>query len=62
MLSVIIVSLNTCDDTVACLRALAGLKPAPQIILVDNNSSDGTASRVRPGRSCRWQILFAGEG
>ena len=46
MVSVIIVSFNTCAETVACLRALAGLKPAPQIILVDNNSSDGTACRV----------------
>ncbi len=46
-LSIIIVSYNTRDDLRACLESLQVVQPAPEIIVVDNASSDGSADMVR---------------
>lgn len=46
-LSVVIVNYNTRDDLRACLTALAASQPPPEIIVVDNASSDGSADMVR---------------
>lgn len=49
-LSVVIVSWNTADALLACLRsclAEQALSEAPDIIVVDNASSDDSAARVR---------------
>ncbi len=46
--SVVIVNYNTRDDLRACLVALAASeRPADEIIVVDNASSDGSAEMVR---------------
>lgn len=47
-ISVIIISYNTSDLTVACIRSLLSTVATPvEIILVDNASSDDTLQRVR---------------
>jgi N-acetylglucosaminyl-diphospho-decaprenol L-rhamnosyltransferase len=46
-LSVVIVNYNTCDDLRACLIALHACSPLPEIIVVDNASTDGSASMVK---------------
>lgn len=48
-ISVVIVSWNSGDDLLACLRSLEANPPSVQweAIVVDNASSDGTADRVR---------------
>lgn len=45
-LSVVIVNYNTRDDLYACLSALNDSQLRPQIIVVDNASSDGSAEMV----------------
>lgn len=45
-LSVIIVNYNTCADLRACLTALHDCRPMPEVIVVDNASSDGSAEMV----------------
>jgi len=46
-LSVLIVSYNTADLTLACLASLASATSAPhEVIIVDNASSDGSAARI----------------
>lgn len=47
LLSVIIVNYNTCDDLRRCLGALHDCRPMPEVIVVDNDSSDGSAEMVR---------------
>ena len=48
MTSVIIVSYNTCAQTLACLGSLTEHAPTgTEVVLVDNGSSDGTVSAVR---------------
>lgn len=43
--TVVIVSYNHADTLPACLRAVAGLDPAPEkVIVIDNASSDGSAT------------------
>jgi GT2 family glycosyltransferase len=44
--AVVVLSWNRCDDTVACLRSLAG-EEGLHVILVDNASTDGTVDAVR---------------
>lgn len=46
-LSVVIVNYNTCDDLHACLTALVHDPIQPEIIVVDNASSDGSATMMR---------------
>jgi GT2 family glycosyltransferase len=46
LLSVIIVNYNTRDDLHACLTALHDCRPMPEVIVVDNASSDGSAAMV----------------
>jgi hypothetical protein len=46
-LSVVIVNYNTCADLHLCLRALGACEPAPEIIVVDNASRDGSVGMVR---------------
>jgi GT2 family glycosyltransferase len=44
----VVVSWNSRDDTLACLAALARSEPAaPDVIVVDNASTDGTVAAVR---------------
>ncbi|NDJ61700.1 MAG: glycosyltransferase family 2 protein [Chloroflexi bacterium] len=45
-LSVVIVNYNTRADLHACLAALDHCVPRPEIIVVDNNSADGSAEMV----------------
>lgn len=51
LLSIIIVSYNTADITVNCLKSILqdkGLKSTPyEIIIIDNSSSDDSVSRIR---------------
>lgn len=49
---VIIVSFNTCDDTVACLASIERWPPSSlqQIFVVDNGSTDGSIEAIRS----RW--------
>lgn len=53
LLSIVIVTWNTKDETAACLKSLydsadvKNLKNACEIILIDNNSSDGTSEFVK---------------
>ena len=48
MVAVVVLSWNGREDTLACLRSLAALdQPEPLVIVVDNDSSDGTADAVR---------------
>ena len=46
-LSVVIVNYNGRHDLRACLKALQACRPSPQIIVVDNASTDGSAAMVR---------------
>lgn len=46
-LSVVIVNYNTHDDLHACLESLHACQPRPEIIVVDNGSTDGSADMVR---------------
>lgn len=46
-LSIIIVSYNTKEMTLRCLRSLTSLKLNAEIIVVDNGSRDGTAGEIR---------------
>lgn len=46
-LSIVIVSYNTRDDLRGCLESLQAVQPTPEIIVVDNASSDGSADMVR---------------
>ncbi len=43
----VVVNWNSRDDTLACLRALARGTPAPDVIVVDNASRDGSVLAVR---------------
>jgi GT2 family glycosyltransferase len=43
----VVLSWNRREDTLACLRSLAAADPAPQVIVVDNASTDGTPEAVR---------------
>lgn len=45
-LSVVIVNYNTRDDLSACLQALAACQPHPEVVVVDNASTDGSAAMV----------------
>ncbi|MDQ6697597.1 MAG: glycosyltransferase family 2 protein [Actinomycetota bacterium] len=48
-LSIVIVTFNCADDVEGCLRSIAS-NPPPcehEIVVIDNNSSDGTRDRVR---------------
>jgi GT2 family glycosyltransferase len=45
-LSVIIVNYNTREDLRACLESLRDTTPIPEIIVVDNGSTDGSAAMV----------------
>lgn len=48
MLSVIIVSFNTRDATLACITSVfAQTRMAPEIVVVDNGSTDGSADAIR---------------
>ncbi len=46
-LSIVIVNYNTRDDVERCLDALHECIPLPEIIVVDNASSDGSADMIR---------------
>ena len=46
-LSVVIVNYNTREDLRLCLESLHRSQPLPEIIVVDNASSDGSAQMVR---------------
>jgi GT2 family glycosyltransferase len=46
-LSVVVVNYNTREDLRLCLAALHECQPIPEIIVVDNASSDGSAAMVR---------------
>lgn len=46
-LSIVIVNYNTRDDVERCLDALHQCDPLPEIIVVDNASSDGSAGLIR---------------
>lgn len=46
-LSVVIVNYNTRDDLRLCLTALRQSQPTPEIIVVDNASTDGSREMVR---------------
>jgi hypothetical protein len=45
-LSVVIVNYNTREDLRKCLAALHDCRPMPEVIVVDNASSDGSAAMV----------------
>lgn len=44
---VVVITFNRRDEALACLQRLAALPERPQVVLVDNGSSDGTADAVR---------------
>jgi GT2 family glycosyltransferase len=44
---VVVLSWNGREDTLACLRSLAAADPRPQVVCVDNGSTDGSAEAVR---------------
>jgi GT2 family glycosyltransferase len=44
--SVVMVTRNRRDQALASLHRLSGLRPAPELILVDNASTDGTTAAV----------------
>jgi GT2 family glycosyltransferase len=46
-LSVVIVNYNTREDLRACLESLRSCRPMPEVIVVDNDSRDGSADMVR---------------
>ena len=46
MVAAVVLTWNRCDDTLACLRSLAG-EPGLSVIVVDNASTDGTVDAVR---------------
>lgn len=46
-LSIIIVNYNTREDLRVCLTALQDCQPMPEVIVVDNASTDGSAEMVR---------------
>lgn len=46
-LSVVIVNYNTCDDLHACLTSLTASDLHPEVIVVDNASTDGSAAMVK---------------
>jgi hypothetical protein len=48
--AVVVVSYNTRDDLVACLRSLAGVTLPIEIVVVDNASHDGSAAAARGER------------
>jgi GT2 family glycosyltransferase len=47
LVDVVIVTHNTRDSTVACVRSVAGARSLAECIVVDNGSNDGTADAVR---------------
>ena len=47
MVAAVVLSWNRREDTLACLRSLAAAEPQPEVIVVDNASTDGTAEAVR---------------
>lgn len=55
LLSIIVVSFNTADITVNCLKSIyqdKGLKDIPfEIIIIDNNSTDNSISKIQAKRS-----------
>lgn len=46
-LSIVIVNYNTREDVARCLEALHACAPLPEIIVVDNASTDGSAEMIR---------------
>ena len=46
-LSIVIVNYNTREDLRLCLTALCDCQPLPEVIVVDNDSKDGSADMVR---------------
>ena len=54
VLSVVVLSWNTKDLTLACLRALFAEKPrhAREVIAVDNGSEDGSADAIAAAFPC----------
>lgn len=56
MVAAVVLSWNRREDTLACLRSLAAADPAPDVVVVDNASSDGTAEAVR--RAFPWIHLI----
>ena len=46
-LSIVIVNYNTRDDVERCLESLHNCAPLPEIIVVDNASTDGSAEMIR---------------
>ncbi len=47
LLSVVIVNYNTHDDLHACLTAIQACQPMPEVIVVDNASTDNSAAMVK---------------
>jgi GT2 family glycosyltransferase len=47
LVDVVIVTHNTRDSTVACVRSVAGARSLAECIVVDNGSNDGTADAIR---------------
>ncbi|NOZ79017.1 MAG: glycosyltransferase family 2 protein [Acidobacteria bacterium] len=60
----VVVSFNSRDDLPGCLEALLESRPAPEIVVVDNASSDGSAELVRErfGRDVTLVALDANTG
>jgi GT2 family glycosyltransferase len=46
----VVLNYRGADDTVACLESLATLADPPRVIVVDNNSGDGSVERIRSSR------------
>ena len=55
---VVVLSWNGREDTLACLRSLAAADPRPQVVCVDNGSTDGSAASSFTANACPSHLLY----
>ncbi len=59
-LGAVVVAYNSAADLPGCLDALLAADPAPQVVVVDNASSDASAALVEEGYRGRVRLVRAG--